>query len=145
MEDFKIQLFKNEYGRVFPWFVRLSAKECSIITEKLLDNYHVINIDMLLDKIDANEGFLFFIESGDTFQLTEVLNNLSIEPLENIYINWHRFDNIDIVKIQDVNKYFFDIWFPSSDDIDIFDESLSWIISVRHDGNVSYLKSVSPF
>ena len=139
MEDFKMKLFKNEYKRDFH-YIHLSKKECSIIVEKLLGKYNFSDINTLLEYINANEGFLFFIETESEFQLIEVLKNLSIEPLENIYINWYKFDNIDIVKLLDLNNYFFDIWFPNSDDIEIFDDSLSWIISVRHDGNVSYLK-----
>jgi len=140
MEDFKINFFKNEHKREFPCYTHLSKKECSIITERLLEKYNLPDINALLERIYANEGFLFFIETESEFQFIEVLKNLSIEPLENVYINWYKFDNIDIIKLLDLNNYFFDIWFPISDDIDIFDESLSWIISVRHDGNVSYLK-----
>ncbi|MDR1730096.1 MAG: hypothetical protein LBR52_05485 [Prevotellaceae bacterium] len=140
MEDFKIKLFKEEYKKDFPLYIHLSKKECLIIVEKLLDMYNLPDIDTMIAYLCTNEKFFSNIEVENEFKLTEVLGCLSIEALENVYINWYKFDDIDIVKLQDLNKYFFDIWYPGSDDIDIFDESLSWVISVRHDGSVSYLK-----
>ena len=38
------------------------------------------------------------------------------------------------------NKYFDDIWYPDSDDIDIFDQTLSWILTVLHNGDVKILQ-----
>ena len=35
-----------------------------------------------------------------------------------------------------VSKYFSDIWYPSTDDIDVFDSSVSWILSVNHEGEI---------
>jgi len=80
------------------------------------------------------------IDAKDGFNLIDTLNSISILPLPKIYINWYQFDDIDLINTSDLNKYFDDIWFPSADDIDLFDESLNWIVSIRHDGNVCFLK-----
>lgn len=44
------------------------------------------------------------------------------------------------MSINELDKYFYDIWFPIADDIDLFDKSLSWILSIRHDGCITYIK-----
>ena len=68
---------------------------------------------------------------------------LNIKPNLQVYLNWYSFTDIDILNIIFLDKYFFDIWYPISDDIDIFDESLNWFLSIRHDGNVVLLTSNS--
>jgi len=84
-----------------------------------------------IDGVDAND---------DGFSFSDVLKSLCIEPNANVYINWYRFDNVDEISIKNLTEYFDDIWFPSSDDIDVFDDSFSWIVSVSHDGKVSSLE-----
>ncbi len=37
-------------------------------------------------------------------------------------------------------NFFSDIWYPSLDDIEIFDLNLNWIVSVRHYGGIYYVK-----
>ena len=41
--------------------------------------------------------------------------------------------------MKDLNKHFYDVWYPSSDDIELFDDTLDWIIFVRHYGGVQLL------
>lgn len=59
---------------------------------------------------------------------------------QKVYINWHRFDKIDQMQFPDLMGHFDDIWYPGADDIDIFDDSLNWVASVSHFGNVRLLK-----
>ena len=56
-----------------------------------------------------------------------------------MYINWSDFKDIDVLDLEDVLRYFYDIWFPGMDDIEIFDETFNWLVSIRHDGVVSYV------
>lgn len=39
----------------------------------------------------------------------------------------------------DLANFFDYIWFPSSDDVDIFDASFDWILSIDHAGFVKLL------
>jgi len=77
---------------------------------------------------------------SDDFNLKSVIFRAGIMPKEEIYINWHRFDEIDRMRLEDLSGYFEDIWYPSADDIDLFDDSLSWIFSISYSGNISYLR-----
>ncbi|WP_234399978.1 hypothetical protein [Campylobacter concisus] len=40
------------------------------------------------------------------------------------------------MRFDDLSKFFSDIWYPSLNDIEIFDINLNWIISVRHYGAI---------
>lgn len=141
MENFKIDLFVGEYNINFPEYSPLSEDDCIKIIKKLSEKfgldflsnekiaYDLMQRQIILEKVDAK----------DNFHLMLALKNLDIIFSSNIYINWYQFRDIDLIKINDLDKYFYDIWFPSADDIDIFDENLNWIVSIRHDGVVSYI------
>jgi hypothetical protein len=85
-----------------------------------------------------------FIESenadSDSFDLRRVFEKLQIKPLDEVFINWYRFDQMDSISFDDLAKYFDDIWYPSADDIDIVDSSLEWILQIDHDGYIKVLK-----
>ena len=49
-----------------------------------------------------------------------------------VYIDWGRFNDIDEMNADDFNSVFHDLWYPSSDDIEVFDKTLSWVLLVRH-------------
>jgi hypothetical protein len=77
--------------------------------------------------------------NDDKFNLLEVLRRLEIIPSGLVYLNFYRFDEIDEMSVGDVSRHFKYIWYPHSDDIDIFDSTFKWILSVSHDGIVSLL------
>lgn len=45
------------------------------------------------------------------------------------------------MKLDDLNKYFYDIWYPVAEDIEIFDRECNWMILISHDGDVGYISS----
>jgi hypothetical protein len=75
----------------------------------------------------------------DAFELTRVFESLSIQPKPRVFVNWYRFDQIDEMDFKELNVFFTDIWYPAADDIDIVDETLSWIVSIGHEGDVRVL------
>ena len=146
MENFKIDLFIGEYGIDFPKYSHLSDNDCLDMINNLSNKF---NMDFLSNEIayDLTQRQLFLesIDAKNDFKLLETLKYMNVNPTLNIYINWYQFKDMDLIKTVDLDKYFYDIlWFSSADDIDIFDENLNWIISIRHDGVVSYLSDFIP-
>jgi hypothetical protein len=76
---------------------------------------------------------------ADTFDIVRLLQRLQLEMSETVLLNWHQYDDVDEMRAEDLRRHFDDIWYPSSDDLDIIDAGLGWIISVRHDGVVHCL------
>lgn len=74
------------------------------------------------------------------FDLAKLVQHLGINPAVDIYLNWYRFDEVDMISLGDVSAYWSDIWYPATDDVDIFDESCTWILSVSHAADVSYAR-----
>lgn len=98
---------------------------------------HVCTIDTLISKIGTLNFIPYFNTNNETeCQLSELFNTLAFS-LSNVFINWYRFDDIDKMSLKDLDQYFYDIWFPATDDIDIFDDTFKWIVSIFHDGIIS--------
>ncbi|WP_258031560.1 heat-shock protein [Campylobacter concisus] len=115
----------------------LSSDECLKIREKLLHKFGLKNIDEFfkIDKFNKLDGF-----NADeaNFDLKTAFSELSIATPNEICINLNKFENIDILHFDDLSKFFSDVWYPSLDDIEIFDINLSFIVLVRHYGAIYY-------
>ena len=145
MHIVKIENFERaKPGQSFPWFRHLNPKESEEIREALMgklslgaDTDGLTLVQTLLDRSGALEGY----DAGaDKFALLPVFEQLGLQPEEHVYINWHRFDDIDLISLKDLVSFFDDIWYPAADDLDIFDPSLNWILSVTHSGQIRILK-----
>lgn len=75
---------------------------------------------------------------AEDFILSEAFERLGITPQSRVYVNWYRFDDVDRISLNNLSSYFTDIWYPGTDDIEIFDETCCWILSISHDGDLSY-------
>ncbi len=76
----------------------------------------------------------------EDFDLHRVFQQLGLEIPRSVLVNWYRWDEVDEFQTTDLCRLFGDIWYPSSDDIDIADPALRWIVSVAHDGGVSVVR-----
>lgn len=90
--------------------------------------------------LEAETWVRGFDATQETFHLDEVFRVVGIEPPPQVLVNWYRFDRIDQFQLADLIAYFGDIWQPSTDDIDIFDESCAWVVSVLHSGEVEAVR-----
>jgi hypothetical protein len=139
MEEFKISLFESEYKLKFPGYKTLSVLECEELVNSIAKRLQIKTSSFESQLVPLRKGYIE-IDALEGFKFSNTLAKLQIKASSNIFLNWYQFKKIDLFKIDSLDRYFYDIWFPSSDDIDLFDESLSWILSIRHDGYISYIK-----
>jgi hypothetical protein len=76
----------------------------------------------------------------DGFDLKRTLERVGFTPSDHLLLNWFRFDQIDEIRTDDLCRNFDDIWYPSSDDLDILESNLNWILSIDHSGAVWMLE-----
>ncbi|WP_149720163.1 heat-shock protein, partial [Campylobacter concisus] len=135
MDQIKLENFRKEYGFEMPIVRSLSAGECLKIRENLLHKFSLDDIDEFfkIDKFNRLDGFN---ANEENFDLKTAFSELGIAMPNEICINFNKFESIDILRFDDLSKFFSDIWYPSLDDIEIFDINLNWIISVRHYGGI---------
>ncbi|MGP1359126.1 heat-shock protein [Campylobacter sp.] len=139
MDQIKLENFRKEHGFEIPIIRSLSPSECLKIKENLLHKFSLDDIDQFfkMEKFSKLDGF-----SADevNFDLTAAFSDLDIATPNEICINFNKFESIDILHFDDLSKFFSDIWYPSLDDVEIFDLKLNWIVSVRHHGAIYYVK-----
>ena len=135
MDQIKLENFRKEYGFKMPIIRSLSAGECLKIRENLLHKFSLDDVDEFfkIDKFSRLDGFN---ADEENFDLKAAFRKLNIATPNEICINFNKFESIDILRFEDFSKFFSDIWYPSLDDIEIFDINLSFIISVRHYGAI---------
>ena len=137
MDQIKLENFRKEHGFEILIVRSLLPGECIKIRENLLHKFSLNDIDdfFKIDKFSKLDGF-----NADevNFDLKVVFNKLDIATPNEICINFNKFESIDILRFDDLFKFFSDIWYPSLDDIEMFDINLSFIISVRHYGAIYY-------
>ena len=137
MDQIKLENFRKEYGFEMPIVRSLPYDECLKIRENLLHKFSLDDIDEFfkIDKISRLDGFN---ADEENFDFKTAFGKLGIAISNEICINFNKFESIDILRFDDLFKFFSDIWYPSLDDIEIFDINLNWIISVRHYGDIYY-------
>ncbi len=148
MQTFKIRHFERDHpGCSFPWFQSLSPAEAQDLRARLAGRVGLpstVDLLELVERLDelADEIPCTNPEQGP-LDVSAVLHAQGIRPLSEVYVNWHRYDDIDRMRLADLARNFDDVWYPSSDDLDILDETLTWILSVSHEGTVK-LARLSP-
>lgn len=143
MEQFKIDHFIDSHkDSSFPNFHTLNAKECRDFCESLKASMEITiesESDNLASEVYKLQHAIDTTNAQDEiFCLKDVISffHADVESIGSVFINWYRFDNIDSMQLEDLSKYFDDIWYPSSDDIDIFDSTIQWVLSITHVGDL---------
>jgi hypothetical protein len=145
MEEFKLINFRRSHpGAEPPRLRRLSDEEILQIRATLAAKLglpagsdplalvrRLLEVESVLPDLDAE---------SEQFDVLRALERAGVRPGPSVLLNWYRFDQIDELALIDLEAYFADLWYPSSDDIDIFDESCDWILSVMHDGKVVFVR-----
>ena len=120
MDQIKLENFRKEHGFEMPIVRSLSNDECLKIRENLLHKFSLDDIDEFfkIDKFSRLDGFN---ADEENFDLKTAFSKLDIATPNEICINFNKFESIDIFRFVDLCKFFSDIWYPSLDDIEIFD------------------------
>jgi hypothetical protein len=145
MNKLKRDNFLKAYpGIGFPACVSLneaaSEEKLALIGKKLKLDDHTNRLSLVrrLDALGEPRDGVNAKDEG--FRVSHILSHAKIPLPEHVYVNWYRFDEIDELSFADLEKYFSDIWYPDLDDIDLFDDSLKWILSIAHHGQVKLFR-----
>jgi hypothetical protein len=140
MHNSKIRNFVGSHSGIsFPQFRSLTADECVEIRKVLSQKIGSPRHDGLT-LLKALESSAEIVPDSNAespeFNLAAVLLAKEIVPKNTVYLNWYRLDEIDEIQFTDLSRFFDDIWYPGSDDLEILDGDLNWILFVHHTGSV---------
>lgn len=135
MDEIKIQNFaKANPGKRIPNVRHLDRDECESLRADIAvklgqprnsDSFEV------LQELELRSQDLPGKPSDDNFRLLKLFQELQLNA-RSVYVNWSSFDDMDEMSAKDLSDDFHDLWYPSSDDVEIFDRSMDWILLVRH-------------
>jgi len=145
MDLFKKLRFEKEHpGIVFPTVIPLNDSEMREIRIRLatkvgfppeVDNlaltHHIASVLSPVRRVNAEDP---------GFDLRQIFHTLRIQTPQRVYINWYRYDRIDQMQFDDLVTFFADLWYPSSDDIEILDSTLMWLLAIDHSGDIGYTR-----
>jgi hypothetical protein len=141
VDKLKIENYlKASPGAVFPEYRPLSAASAAILRDSLKRRFNIatdadpLTVARELDALGV--VWAGFNAQDETFRVSKVLASARIAAREHAYVNWYRYDNIDKIRFDDLDRSLVDLWYPGADDIDIFDDSLGWVLSIAHHGSV---------
>jgi hypothetical protein len=80
------------------------------------------------------------IEYAEPDEVKEFLSSLEITNDEAVRLIW-RADEAGIsIIFRDFVQYYDDLWYPSSDDVWVVEESLSWLLEFDHEEFIAFTK-----
>ena len=145
MQHFKAEIYETTTGKSFPNYKTLPWSE----SEAILDQLHshlgfegAMDDPYLLKQVgQARTQVRAFHAKSPDFSLESLFNHLGVSPQKKVFLWWDETTGkeIDVINAQDVCRDFKFIWYPASDDLDIFDDSFSWLITIDHEGNIEFL------
>ncbi|MGY2224951.1 hypothetical protein ACW9IK_19880 [Pseudomonas gingeri] len=140
MDLHKISNHKSETDGQFPAFEPIQGEELTTLKNKIYKIFsEKFNINLPLDMVKTQEIVSSRFPknaSEENFSLSEAFEYFGTHPKDQVYVNWGKFDDIDRMPTSDLIRAFSSVWYSESDDIEIFDEDLSWMVAVAHDGTV---------
>ena len=143
MEAVKIVLFEQEHAGPFPPYRPLPPAEGRALQARLARRFGLTASHAAGEfarALSSRQTYYPEANAEQDFALLTTLTALGVAPGPELFTNWARFEEVDAFQTADVARYFDDLWYPVADDIDLFDASLSWLVSFRHDGVISVIR-----
>ncbi len=79
------------------------------------------------------------IEYAEPDEVKEFLFSLEVPNDEAVWLIW-LVDGAGIsILFRDVVQYYDDLWYPSSDDVWVVEESLSWLLEFDHEEFITFI------
>ena len=144
MDPHKITNFEAAHpGESFPAHRSLSEPECERLRAALAQTLGATDIrDGLALVRRLHECASTRLGTGPEdgpLDVRSLVESAGFGCASTVLLNWSRFDDIDEMALSDLSDRFDDIWYPSSDDIEVLDASLTWALAVDHGGYVTLL------
>lgn len=133
----KIKVFEVDFpGRPFPWYRLLDEQECADLRAGLQGRIGKVGewqpselLEEMWRKATMLDG-----DPGDevAFDPRVLMESLGLVPSQKVYLDWSAFTEVYEMRFSDFAEFFHSLYFPSSDDLTVFDDTLSWILWLLH-------------
>jgi hypothetical protein len=144
MQAFKIENYDRIHGQAtFAPFRHLEGEEAESIRAALRERMELREDASSTDVVMAIHSRSLLVSDADAqsdgFDLGRVLRECDCDVSGLVCVNWHHLDDVDEMSTRDVIVHFSDIWYPSSDDVELIDTKLRWVLCIHHSGLIRVL------
>jgi len=139
MMNANLAKLEETYPNGIPTHVMLNEEEGEALIRSLLMRIGVepddprlpVVYEQLLNPVDCVNA------KSSGFDLAAVLHALGVRPNRDVYLYWPLYDDpTDRLALDIASANFRKIWSPGRDDLEIFDDTMTWILSIYHNGDV---------
>ena len=139
MQIHKITNYEKIYGvGTFAPFRRLGKLETSTLLNKFKVILAISESASATSTVKQAREKCFQVDGANAesqkIDFSKLLSKLQFATDGKIYLNWNKFDDVDEMKTKFFIESFEHIWYPSSDDLDLIDTKMRWLLSVDHSG-----------
>jgi hypothetical protein len=134
MDEYKIELWEG----IMPSILNLEQKEITSLKEKLCTLFskkNDIQCNEFYESIHNLETNIGTIENIDLHKIFQDCSE-NLHSSDFIYLDWGNFEDIVKVKFNDFIDNIDNFWYPSSDDLSIFDQQCNWMLTIHHHGDM---------
>lgn len=130
---YKVEVFQVDFpGRPFPWYRLLDEQECANLRaglERRIGNVREVQPRQLLWDLWQRATSLDGDPSDEAaFDPRVLMESLGLVPGQRVYLDWSPFTEVYEMRFNDFVEFFHSLYFPSADDLTVFDDTLSWIL-----------------
>lgn len=135
----RVEDFVRETGKRPPMVEHLSQSQCqrfqSALALKLLGADDADGASLVVALRDRQVMTRMALTDRG-FSLRRVFKELGIRPAAFVLVNWAQFNLIDRFENRFIADDFQDFVYPGGDYVDVFDEELSWVVSIDYECRV---------
>jgi hypothetical protein len=141
LEQKKEEFEAEEPGDIFPEFFTLGSGDLIYHQDSIRTAFDCPRNLPILDVFSKMVELSTFIPKvnakNKSFSFGELLKSEGIDSNSQIFLDWHRLDDIDSIELSKFSEFFDDIWYPEANDIYVYDDTFSWFALVTHYGAIS--------
>lgn len=135
MQDIKLKNMKEDYSCI-PDYETFSSSEAKAIVRAVKSIYKLEEREDNKDAEEIVKKSISVSAVNDDFSLKILGENLGIEIGNGLFVSWDKFSEIDNIRTDEFEEYFYDLWYEGIDNIIIFDSTLEWILFILHNGDI---------
>ena len=138
MENYKIELWEGEVPNIEilkkESIEKCKIKLCSNFFRKKINEPECRNFYELFSKYEKYISDIENIKNIDFYFLLRKCNK-GVFP-KYLYLDFGNFEKIYKISAEDFIRNINNIWYPSSDDLSIFNELCNWVLTIHHEGSM---------
>ena len=123
---------------------RLGPNYNQLVDIKLISRKIIVNDITKIRNILQSQNYqiIFYksFENERSGKVRKILSQFPLLPESQVKVYWDATRDGILITYKLFIKYYDDLWYPSSDDVWIFDDGLEWLLEISHEEEIAFYK-----